>query len=145
MKPIIGIAGNVFIMARGPIPGLERVYVNDDYVQAVEKAGAIPIILPPVAGEAAIQAQLELCAGLIMTGGQDIHPKYYKEEAHPGLAYVDPIVDEYQIRVVKSSHCQEEAHLGHMPGTPDTERGLRWHALSGFDRAGHSQAEACAG
>ncbi len=32
----IGIVGNIFTMESGLILGLERAYVNDDYIRAVE-------------------------------------------------------------------------------------------------------------
>jgi hypothetical protein len=47
-KPRIGIAGNIFTMESGPFTGIERAYVNDSYIQAVERAGGVPILLPVV-------------------------------------------------------------------------------------------------
>ena len=39
-KPFIGILCSLFIM-EGMFPGRERAYVNNDYVEAVEKAGGV--------------------------------------------------------------------------------------------------------
>ncbi len=46
MKPIIGILGNLIIMENGMFPGLERSYVNNDYINAVLKGGGSPVIIP---------------------------------------------------------------------------------------------------
>jgi putative glutamine amidotransferase len=87
-------------MESGPIPGMERAYVNDDYIQAVERAGGMPILLPVVSNEECIVAQTESCSGLLFPGGQDIHPKYYASEAHACLGDVNLRVDEYQLKLI---------------------------------------------
>jgi putative glutamine amidotransferase len=102
-KPRIGIAGNLFTMESGPIPGIERAYVNDDYIQAVERAGGMPILLPVVSHEDCIRAQIEICSGLLFTGGQDIHPKFYASEAHLCLGDVNSRVDEYQLKLIRNA------------------------------------------
>ena len=106
-KPIIGLAGNNITMKSGSIREIERVYVNEDYVRAVEKAGGIPIILPIVHDEAGIRKQAGLCSGIIMTGGQDLHPKCYGEEARQGLGNVNLAVDEYQMKLLKAALAEE--------------------------------------
>jgi putative glutamine amidotransferase len=102
-KPRIGIVGNIFTMESGSIPGIERAYVNDDYIQAVERAGGVPILLPVVDHEDCILAQIESCTGLLFTGGHDIHPKYYAGEAHPCLGDIHSRVDEYQLKLIHSA------------------------------------------
>lgn len=57
-----------------------RVAVNTTYVQAVLKAGGMPVILPPVKDEATAAALLEHVSGILFTGGDDIDPHYYGEE-----------------------------------------------------------------
>jgi putative glutamine amidotransferase len=102
-RPRIGIVGSLFTVESGPNPGTERAYVNDDYIQAVEKAGGVPILLPVVSNEECILAQIESCSGLIFTGGQDIHPKFYASQVRVGLGDVNPRVDEYQLKLIRST------------------------------------------
>jgi putative glutamine amidotransferase len=102
-KPRIGIVGSILTTESGPIPGIERAYVNDDYIQAAEKAGGVPILLPVVNHEECILAQIESCSGLLFTGGQDIHPKFYASEAHLCLGDVNTRVDEYQLKLIRSA------------------------------------------
>ena len=42
------------------MPGLERAYVNDDYVKAVSSLGATPIVLPVVESKESIINQINL-------------------------------------------------------------------------------------
>jgi putative glutamine amidotransferase len=102
-KPHIGIAGSLFTMENGPNTGIERSFVNDSYIQAVERAEGVPIILPIVTDDECIQAQIESCSGLLFPGGHDIHPKYYDSEAHLHLGDINSRVDEYQLKLIRSS------------------------------------------
>lgn len=112
MKPIIGIVGNLLTMEGGLIPNLERAYVNYDYVQAVERLGATAIILPVVEDEESIKNQINLCDGIIISGGHDIHPKFYKQELHKNIGYVYSRVDEYQLSLTKIAIESNKPILG---------------------------------
>ncbi len=47
MTPIIGISTNLHTVDKvGKFLGMERIYVNKDYIDAVVKAGGIPLLLP---------------------------------------------------------------------------------------------------
>lgn len=46
MKPVIGISGNILINKGNTFSGYRRSYVNQDYVEAVLRAGGIPFIIP---------------------------------------------------------------------------------------------------
>ena len=60
MTPIIGISTNLHTVDKGKFLGMERIYVNKDYIDAVVKAGGIPLLLPPVADRASIVRYLSL-------------------------------------------------------------------------------------
>lgn len=111
-KPIIGVVGNILTMENGKIIGLERACVNDDYIRAAEKAGGVPFILPVIKDDEAIFAQVKACDGIIVSGGQDVHPLFYNEEPRHKLGYVYSRVDEYQIKVVKTALKEEKPILG---------------------------------
>jgi putative glutamine amidotransferase len=111
-KPRIGVAGNIFTAESDPVPGIERACVNDDYIQAVERAGGVPLMLPVVNHEECILAQSEACSGLLFAGGQDIHPKYYGSEARPCLGEVNSRVDAYQLKLIRSALESRKPVLG---------------------------------
>jgi putative glutamine amidotransferase len=103
-KPLIGVVSSIeFNQSDDIMPNLERIYVNDDYVQAVEKAGGNPIILPVVSDIDNIESQVQMCDGLVFTGGCDINPRFFngKSNAKSGFSYLR--VDEFQIKVIKKA------------------------------------------
>jgi len=102
-KPIIGIVGNVMTKKTGVAHEVQQSYVYEDYVNAVVKAGGIPIILPIVDDLKLICQQIKSCDGIIMTGGYDVHPKFYSENRHQhkNLEIVSSRVDLYQMELAR--------------------------------------------
>ena len=84
-KPIIGIASDV----QSPAGERERAFVYLNYTEALRKAGAIPVIIPPQPENAAdLIRQLD---GLVLAGGDDCDPAAYgAADRHPT---VDPVMD----------------------------------------------------
>jgi putative glutamine amidotransferase len=52
-----------------------------DYVDAVERAGGRPMLIPP--SELGVAETLDALDGLVFTGGADVDPSLYGAEAHP--------------------------------------------------------------
>ena len=70
-KPLILITTAAYAEYQG-------VKLREDYFRCVERAGGIPLLLPPLAGENA--AELALSAdGLLLSGGGDIDPQYFDQ------------------------------------------------------------------
>ena len=66
------------------IRGAARVRVNLAYTEALTKVGLVPLVVPPLAANAAA-AILDGVDGLLVTGGEDVHPALYDEEPHPSV------------------------------------------------------------
>ncbi|MDU2064463.1 MAG: gamma-glutamyl-gamma-aminobutyrate hydrolase family protein [Sporomusaceae bacterium] len=111
-KRIVGILPNILFDREGAFPGMERVYVNSAYVRAVEAAGAVPLLLPVVADEAAIQRQLECVDGLLLSGGYDVDPLYYGEEPIPELGLTLPEMDRHQLAAARLCRDMNKPMLG---------------------------------
>ena len=76
-KPIIGIGSDV----QSPEGKRERAFVYLNYVEAVRRAGAIPVLIPPQPENAdELMAELD---GFLLAGGEDCDPAAYGEERHP--------------------------------------------------------------
>jgi putative glutamine amidotransferase len=82
-------------------PGMERTYVNHDYVRAITMAGAVPMLLPVIGDEHSIREQIKLVDGILLTGGYDVNPLYYSEEPCKELGFIFPEVDEHQLAVAR--------------------------------------------
>jgi putative glutamine amidotransferase len=76
-KPIIGIGSDV----QSPEGHRESAFSYLTYVEAVRRAGAIPVLIPPQP-ENAEQLMREL-DGFLLAGGEDCDPLVYGEERHP--------------------------------------------------------------
>ena len=74
-KPVIGITGNEKVH---PDDELMMSYAAKGFVEGVKEAGGIPIILP-IGDEEMASYYISLIDKLILTGGQNVDPKYYGE------------------------------------------------------------------
>ncbi len=83
-KPLIGIASDVLTA-----PGeRDRAFVFTTYVDALRRAGAVPVLVPPQPENA--PAVVEGLDGLILAGGEDCDPAVYGDEKHPTTEPMDP-------------------------------------------------------
>lgn len=94
MKPIIGL--NLDIKAGQPA----RAYIKMDYLDAVVKAGGIPVLLPPLNDED-LNALLTNIQGLILIGGPDYCPSLYGEAAHDSVELIDERRQDFDLRLMK--------------------------------------------
>lgn len=83
MAPIIGITFSYDIQ-NDP---------ENNYIRAVEEFHGIPRILYPGVSDAE-SADID---GLLLTGGGDIHPKFYNQECHPKVKFVDEARDKLEL------------------------------------------------
>jgi putative glutamine amidotransferase len=84
MKPLIGITCYVE-PAHWGVWDIPAALLPAAYVDAVAKAGGLPMLVPP-SGAAAPDALLDRLDGLILAGGADIDPTTYAQARHPQTA-----------------------------------------------------------
>jgi len=94
MKPVIGI--NVDIEA-GPPPHME---VQITYIEAIQQAGGIPLLLPPMSDEDLEQISHQL-SGLLLIGGQDYCPTRYGQNPESSLDLAHPIRQDFDFRLLQ--------------------------------------------
>jgi putative glutamine amidotransferase len=78
-KPLIGITTYV-VPAKWGYWDLEAALVPAAYVQAVERAGGRALLVPPA--KDAVDETLDGLDGLVFSGGSDLDPELYGQEAH---------------------------------------------------------------
>ena len=81
-----------------------------DYVEAVRKAGGVPLLLPP--GESNIEEILNILHGLIFSGGGDIEPTLYNGSQHPEIDRVDVERDRFKIALARAAFETDIAVMG---------------------------------
>jgi putative glutamine amidotransferase len=83
------------------------------YVQAVQRAGALALMLPPDQHLVAQPGEvLDLIDGLMLAGGADIDPATYGREAHPETVETVPERDAFEVALVREAIERDMPVLG---------------------------------
>ena len=90
--PFIGIT----TYGRGPH---NRYILPAEYVDAVRRAGGIPLLLPP--GEERMDAVLPLLKAVVFSGGGDLDPDLYGGSHHETIYWVEPERDRSEIALAR--------------------------------------------
>ncbi len=89
MKPMIGI-------------GYDMGCCNqENYIYSIEKAGGIPVLIPVMERLESMTRLLDQLDGLLLAGGTDINPLLYGENQKFGLGKVNPMRDEWELKLLK--------------------------------------------
>jgi putative glutamine amidotransferase len=86
-----------------PIIGITTYHRNElgdfhlpgTYIEAVQRANGIPVLLPPTSGD--LLPLLDRLDGLIFSGGGDIDPNFYNSVGHPSIYLVDAERDRFEL------------------------------------------------
>ena len=81
------------------------------YLDAVDRAGGVPVILAPIAPEA-LDALLDRLSGIVLSGGPDLHPSAYGAEPHPELGPTEPDLDRFELSLVRRADARLMPVLG---------------------------------
>jgi putative glutamine amidotransferase len=92
-RALVGIT-----LGDGDRPGYHS--MRADYAWAVERSGAVPVVLPPLAPEHA-ENVLDRLDGLLLSGGVDVDPALYGRPRHPKLGRVDRERDEFELALTR--------------------------------------------
>ena len=104
MRPLIAVTG-VPIVAGGVLGWRQgAVACTTAYLEALQRAGGDPVIVPPVRlDEAELGARLGRFDGVLLVGGGDIDPALYGQETRPEVAHISPARDEFEIPLVRAA------------------------------------------
>ena len=80
MRPVIGITTYAQEASWG-VWRLPAALIPLDYVDAVERAGGRPVLIPP--SENGVAETLDTLDGVVFSGGADVDPSLYGAEPHP--------------------------------------------------------------
>jgi gamma-glutamyl-gamma-aminobutyrate hydrolase PuuD len=99
-RPLVGITTYITPASFG-VWQLETALVPADYVRAVERAGGRPLLVPP--SPDGIAETLEALDGLIFSGGSDLGPDLYGQEAHRETTGVVPERDAAELALLEAA------------------------------------------
>ncbi len=84
---------------------------STDYLNAIYKAKGIPIILSPIANHKYIKKVLDMCDGILFSGGSDLNPLYYGETPSESGTIV-PQRDKFEMMLLKQAVKKDIPVLG---------------------------------
>lgn len=98
MKPVIGLNCDIALReADGKKRPKIELWLN--YAAAVEKAGGVPVLLPPIDDDGRIRDQLAPLHGAVLVGGGDYDPALYDAQPHPRDEPLNPIREAYDLKL----------------------------------------------
>lgn len=92
--------------------GGERTGLNSAYVRSVLAAGGVPLVLSPILGPAYAARALDGVDGLVLTGGEDMDPAWYRMEPHPKANPPSRERDLFELALLATARQREIPMLG---------------------------------
>ncbi len=86
--------------------------MRSSYINALEYAGAIPLIIPMTENQTTLEYYLNLCDGILLSGGQDVQPELYGETPQPHCGEVFPCRDKLDRYIFEYALAMDKPVLG---------------------------------
>src|SRR3954465_14683023 len=105
-RPLIGVTTSEVRRAERTQPMREgeppqhEMALGMRYVRALARAGAVPIVLPPLPIEA-VPALLAPLRGVCLSGGPDLDPSAYGAAPSPDLGPTEPTLDVFELEIAR--------------------------------------------
>src|SRR5215204_5755779 len=117
MAPLIGVTtsevrrGELATLRRHGEPPQHEMALGLTYMRAVELAGGVPVVLPPLAA-GAMTTLLTRLDGVCLSGGPDLDPAAYGARAHASLGPTEPALDRFELELARAAHAAGLPLLG---------------------------------
>ena len=107
-RPVIGVP-----CATAPEPWYSPSFtLPASYLRAIEAAGAVPMLIQPTDNVEVLAALYARCDGLLLAGGEDVHPSNYGATPHPRLELTNPRRDTAELTLVRWALADHTPILG---------------------------------
>lgn len=111
-RPVIGICA-ALERARWGVWDQRAALLPVGYIEVIQEAGGIALLLPPDGRlEADPEQLLDLLDGLMLAGGADIDPASYDHEPHPETVDSVPERDSFEIALARGAIARDLPILG---------------------------------
>lgn len=100
------------------LAGVDLINISSDYSDAISDHGGLPLLIPILQtyDEDNIKNIVDKIDGLLLTGGEDIHPKFYKMGDFPNEEHAlmkrDPKRDSFELALLKEAFNKKIPILG---------------------------------
>jgi len=94
LRPLIGICSNYDM-------DIKEYCLSDFYVDALYRAGASAVLLPPIEDLNLLEPYLQICNGYVFPGGGDVDPFHWGELPQWGLGEINPRRDYFELKLAE--------------------------------------------
>ncbi len=108
MKPLIGITAHTLHEQ----PNRDWLYTPRTYMDSVQEAGGLPVLLPLTGDEGEAAALLDRVDGLLLAGGVDLDPQLYGEQPLWQIGEIDPERDRTELTLAREALRRDMPVLG---------------------------------
>ena len=104
-RPLIGLV---------PLMDYQRAsyWMLPGYMQGIEQAGGVPVMLPLTDDDAALARLADTCDGFLLTGGQDVEPAVYGAAQTSLCGEISPQRDAMERKLLALARAQDKPVLG---------------------------------
>ena len=117
MRPLIGVTtsevrrGDLATLRRHGEPPQHEMALGLTYMRAIELAGGVPVVLPPLE-PGAMSTLLTRLDGVCLSGGPDLDPAAYGARAHEALGPTEPALDRFELELARAADAAGLPLLG---------------------------------
>lgn len=97
--PVVGVT-SYLEQARTGVWDVRASFLPQGYLDALAAGGAVPLVLAPQEGAAAVDGMLDRLDGLVLAGGADVDPRRYGARPHPATGAPREDRDAFEIALV---------------------------------------------
>jgi putative glutamine amidotransferase len=108
MRPLIGVTTSELrpsgagTLRRQGEPAHPEMALGMTYLQAIERAGAVPVVLPPVVSD--LESLIARLDGVCLSGGPDLDPEAYgARDRHAELGPTEPSLDAFELALARAA------------------------------------------
>jgi len=108
MRPLIGVTtselrpSGMSTLRRQGEPDHPEMALGMTYLQAIERAGGVPVVLPPCVSD--LEALMARLDGVCLSGGPDLDPGAYgATDRHAELGPTEPSLDAFELALARAA------------------------------------------
>jgi putative glutamine amidotransferase len=108
MRPLIGVTTSELrpsgagTLRRQGEPAHPEMALGMTYLQAIERAGAVPVVLPPCVSD--MESLIARLDGVCLSGGPDLDPEAYgARDRHAELGPTEPSLDAFELELARAA------------------------------------------
>jgi putative glutamine amidotransferase len=87
-------------------------WIREDYYEAVTQSGGIPVLIPATEDKSIWASYLDVCDGIILSGGPDVDAAYFGKNNLPCTNEISPVRDSMETYIARSAIDLDKPLLG---------------------------------